>query len=294
MQINTQEISLPLLDEKKIRLFIKRIDQVHPFISGNKWYKLKYNFLEAEKQGFKTLLTFGGAYSNHISATAFSAKEKGFKSIGIIRGEAYFPLNPTLQFAKKQDMDIYYFSRSEYRKKTTQEFIENLRNRFGSFYLIPEGGTNDLAIKGASEILERNDTQDYVCCAVGTGGTIAGVINTINSHQKVIGFPSIKNFKQLEQDVRSWTNTDNYKFINDYFRGGYARLDKELVNFINEFYLLHNIPLDAIYTGKMMMGVLDLVSKDYFPKGSTILTLHTGGLQGNKGMSERLGVRLPS
>jgi 1-aminocyclopropane-1-carboxylate deaminase len=294
MQIKTQEISLSLLKQKKVRLFIKRIDQVHPFVSGNKWYKLKYNLIKADQKGFKTLLTFGGAYSNHIVATAFAAKEKGLKSIGLIRGEEHFPLNSTLRFARENGMELHYVNRSDYRQKATQDCIKNLRNRFGDFYLISEGGTNDLAIKGAAEILDTNDTQDYICCAVGTGGTIAGIIRASNDKQTVIGFPAIKGFKQLKKDIKNWTNTNNYKLINNYVGDGYAKVSKELVEFINKFNAEHNIPLDAIYTGKMLMGILDLVGKDYFPKGSTILTIHTGGLQGNKGMSERLGIKLPS
>jgi 1-aminocyclopropane-1-carboxylate deaminase len=293
MKIETKEISLPLLDEKEVRLFIKRIDKIHPFVSGNKWFKLKYNLFEAKKQGLNTLLTFGGAYSNHISATAFAAQEKGINSIGIIRGEEHLPLNPTLGFAIDNGMKLHYISRSNYKEKTSANFLEALKNQFGDFYLIHEGGTNELAIQGAKEILDKNDTQDYICCPVGTGGTIAGIINASNDQQTVIGFPAIKGFEQLEKDINNWTNATNYKFINDYVGNGYAKINKDLVVFINEFNARHNIPLDAIYTGKMMMGILDLVAKDYFPKGSSILAIHTGGLQGNKGMSERLGVKLP-
>jgi 1-aminocyclopropane-1-carboxylate deaminase len=293
MKIETKEISLPLLDEKEVRLFIKRIDKIHPFVSGNKWFKLKYNLLEAKKQGLNTLLTFGGAYSNHISATAFAAQEKGINSIGIIRGEEHLPLNPTLRFAIDNGMKLHYISRSNYKEKNSANFLEALKNQFGDFYLIPEGGTNELAIQGAKEILNKNDIQDYICCPVGTGGTIAGIINASNDKQTVIGFPAIKGFEQLEKDINNWTNATNYKFINDYVGNGYAKINKDLVVFINEFNARHNIPLDAIYTGKMMMGILDLVTKDYFPKGSSILGIHTGGLQGNKGMSERLGISLP-
>jgi 1-aminocyclopropane-1-carboxylate deaminase len=293
MEIKTQEISLPLLKEKEIKLFIKRTDQTHQHISGNKWYKLKYNLIEAKKQGFKTLLTFGGAYSNHIAATACSAKEKSFKSIGIIRGEEHLPLNPTLQFAKDNRMVLRYVSRSDYREKTTPDFLEQLKVKFGDFYLIPEGGSNELAIQGTAEILDANDTQDYICCAVGTGGTISGIINASTAKQTVIGFLAIKGIDELEKDIGCWVNKFNYKFINNYVGDGYAKVNKELVEFINEFNAEHNIPLDAVYTGKMMMGILDLIRKDFFPKGSSILAIHTGGLQGNKGMSKRLGVILP-
>ena len=293
MKIETKEISLPVLKEKEVRLFIKRIDKVHPFVSGNKWFKLKYNLIEAEKQGLNTLLTFGGAYSNHIAATAYVAKKKGYKSIGIIRGEKHLSLNPTLRFAEENGMKLHYVSRNYYNEKTTSDFLEKLKIQFDDFYLIPEGGTNELAIQGASEILDSNDSQDYICCAVGTGGTIAGIINSSNAKQNVIGFPAIRGFGQLEMDINDWTNANNYKFINDYVGGGYAKINNELVDFINEFNSRNNIPLDAIYNGKMFMGILDLVTKDYFSKGSSILAIHTGGLQGNKGMVERLGVSLP-
>ena len=203
MEIKTQEISLPLLKEKEIKLFIKRTDQTHQHISGNKWYKLKYNLIEAKKQGFKTLLTFGGAYSNHIAATACATKENGFKSIGVIRGEEHLPLNPTLQFAKEQGMHIHYVSRSDYREKTTPDFLEKLKVQFSDFYLIPEGGSNELAIQGTAEILDANDTHDFVCCAVGTGGTIVGIINASTNKQTVIGFPAIKGILEKSKFVVS-------------------------------------------------------------------------------------------
>ena len=294
MKIESQEISLSLLKEKEIRLFVKRLDKVHPFISGNKWFKLKYNLIEAKKLGYKTLLTFGGAYSNHILATAFAAKENGLKSIGVIRGEEHLPLSPTLRFARENGMELHYVSRADYRLKATPIFLDKLKAQFGDFYLLPEGGSNELAIKGTEEILDASDTQDYICCSVGTGGTIAGIINASDSTQQVIGFPAIKGSDDLLKDVRCWTDNKNLELINTYTEGGYAKLTEELIQFINEFHKTQNIPLDAVYTGKMMMGILDLVAKDYFPKGSSILAVHTGGLQGNKGMSERLGVKLPS
>ena len=293
MKIKTQEISQPLLKEKEIQLFIKRIDLISPFVSGNKYYKLKYNLLESEKQNRKIILTFGGAYSNHIAATAFAANEKGFKSIGIIRGEETLPLNDTLIFAKLNGMELHYVTRQEYRKKHTDNFIQKLKDKFGDFYLIPEGGTNKLALKGTQEILDKNDTQNFICTAIGTGGSISGIVNSSYNHQKVIGFPATKGSEMLENDIRSWTNKQNWKLINDYHFGGYAKISEELTNFIMNFYDKNNIPLDAIYTGKMMFGILDLIKKDYFPKGSSILAIHTGGLQGNKGMNERFKLNLP-
>ena len=293
MKIETEEISIPLFEEKEVRIFIKRIDKLHPFVSGNKWFKLKYNLIEARKQGYETLLTYGGAYSNHIAATAFAAKDNGFKSIGIIRGERYLPLNPTLKFAEDNGMVLQYVNRNDYREKKT-DFLEQFKLNFGDFYLIPEGGSNELAIEGTSEILDVNDTHDFVCCPVGTGGTIAGIINASTDNQTVVGFPAIKGFDVLKNDILGCVKSSNYKFINNYVGNGYAKVNEVLVKFINEFNIIHDIPLDAIYTGKMMMGIFDLVVNDYFPRGSSILAIHTGGLQGNKGMTERLGIKLPS
>jgi 1-aminocyclopropane-1-carboxylate deaminase len=293
MKIKTKEISHPLLKEKGIKLFIKRIDLIHPFVSGNKYYKLKYNLLEASKQNTNTILTFGGAYSNHIAATSFAANEKGFKSIGIIRGEETLPLNDTLSFAKENGMELHYVSREEYRQKNSSDFIEKLKDKFGDFYLIPEGGSNKLAIKGTQDILDKNDTQNFICTAIGTGGTISGIINSISDNQKVLGFPAIKGSEDLEKDISSWTNQQNWELITDYHFGGYAKISEMLIQFILDFYDKNNIPLDAIYTGKMMFGILDLIDKDYFEKGSEILAIHTGGLQGNKGMNERFGLNLP-
>ena len=293
MKIETEEISIPLFEEKEVRIFIKRIDKLHPFVSGNKWFKLKYNLIEARKQGYETLLTYGGAYSNHIAATAFAAKDNGFKSIGIIRGERYLPLNPTLKFAEDNGMVLQYVNRNDYREKKT-DFLEQFKLNFGDFYLIPEGGSNELAIEGTSEILDVNDTHDFVCCPVGTGGTIAGIINASTDNQTVVGFPAIKGFDVLKNDILGCVKSSNYKFINNYVGNGYAKVNERLVKFINEFNIIHDIPLDAIYTGKMMMGIFDLVVNDYFPRGSSILAIHTGGLQGNKGMTERFGIKLPS
>ena len=293
MKIKTEQISTPILKDKGINLYIKRIDLVHKYISGNKWYKLKYNIIEAKSQLKHTLLTFGGAYSNHIAATSFAAQSNGFKSIGVIRGDEEFSLNPTIEFAKSNGMYLHYVSRDDYRKKDTDVFINKLKEKFGDFYLLPEGGANKQAIKGASEILDKNDVQDFICCPVGTGGTIAGIISSSSQKQTIIGFPSVKGVKGLKKTVRKYSNKRNFIFVNDYLYGGYARLTDELVEFIMNFNINHKIPLDAIYTGKMMMGVLDLVSKDYFSQGSSILVVHTGGLQGNLGMNKRFALNLP-
>jgi len=279
------------IQKNGITVAIRREDLIHPFVSGNKFRKLKYNLLQAKAENQTTLLTFGGAFSNHIAAVAFAGKEHHFKTIGIIRGDELqdkINENPTLKFAQENGMQFEFVSRNEYSSKENPEFIEQLREKFGSFYLIPEGGTNDLAIKGCEEILTEEDSQfDYVCCAVGTGGTISGLINSALPHQKVLGFPALKG-DFLREEICKFAKTDNWQLITDYHFGGYGKVNLELIHFINNFSESNNIPLDPVYTSKMAFGVLDLIAKDYFPSNSKILLIHTGGLQGIQGMNQLL------
>ena len=276
------------IQHSNITLFLKREDLLHPYISGNKFRKLKYNLEQAKSEGKKTLLTFGGAFSNHILAVAAAGKEYGFETIGIIRGEELkdkIDENPTLQKAQEFGMIFEFVSRDEYRVKNNEAFIDKLLKKFGAFYLLPEGGTNELAVKGCEEILTQEDADfDYICCAVGTGGTISGILNCSKSGQQVLGFPALKG-DFLTEDICSFAENKNWKLITDYHFGGYGKVTPELIHFINEFYQQHNIPLDPIYTGKMVFGVLDLIEKQYFPENSTILMIHTGGLQGVAGMN---------
>ncbi|WP_338021195.1 1-aminocyclopropane-1-carboxylate deaminase/D-cysteine desulfhydrase [Aquiflexum gelatinilyticum] len=297
--ISTQEIHLPLLEENGIRLSIKRLDQVHNLVSGNKFYKLKYNLEEAQKSGFSTVLTFGGAFSNHIHATAAAARVEGFKSIGIIRGEETIPSNPTLSFAKSEGMQLDFINREDYRKKAEDSFIEKLKEKFGFFYLIPEGGTNSLAIKGTKEILGKEDAEfTHIGCSIGTGGTFAGLAESILSHQHLLGFSSLKgDFIHSETNHLLEENLINplgkYSIFDAYHFGGYGKSGAELLDFIKWFYSETQIPLDPIYTGKMMFGIIDLIRKDFFEKGSHILAIHSGGLQGIAGFNQRLGTSLP-
>jgi 1-aminocyclopropane-1-carboxylate deaminase len=274
-----------------IKLFIKREDKIHPFISGNKYRKLKYNLIEAQNTKQHTLLSFGGAYSNHIAAVAAAGKEFGFKTIGVIRGEELstkISENATLSYAQDCEMQFKFVSREAYRTKTSLKFINSLKTEFGDFYLIPEGGTNDLAVKGCEEILTDNDVFfDIVCCSVGTGGTISGLINASSPHQKIIGFPALKG-DFLQNDISKFTTKSNWELNTDYHFGGYAKINSELVEFINKFKVEHNILLDPIYTGKMMFGLFDLIKKNHFQKGTKILAIHTGGLQGIEGMNAYL------
>lgn len=274
-----------------VELYIKRDDLNHPLISGNKLRKLKYNLIEAREKGFSKIVTFGGAFSNHILATAAAGKEFGFETIGVIRGEELINQiddNPTLLEARNLGMKFYFISREIYRNKDSEVFLKELEEKFGSFYLVPEGGTNELAIKGCEEILEEEDSSfDFVCCAVGTGGTISGIINASKTNQKILGFPALKG-DFLYNDIRKFVHQNNWDLILDYHFGGYGKIKPELITFLNKFYLETNVPLDPLYNGKMMFGIIDLIAKNYFPSGSKILAIHTGGLQGIKGVNKIL------
>jgi 1-aminocyclopropane-1-carboxylate deaminase len=294
-QVETTKLKLDFEPNFEVSLFVKREDRIHPFISGNKFRKLKYNFLEAKEKGFQQLLTFGGAYSNHISAVASLGHEFGFETIGIIRGEelgkdieSTLLSNPTLQFAREKGMKLAFVTREQYRDKEKDYFTHRLRQNYGDFFLIPEGGTNDLAIKGCEEILQEEDRQfDFVCVAVGTGGTLSGLINSSASHQRILGFPALKG-DFLKSEIEKYTiRKEGWSLINDYHFGGYGKVNEDLVNFINKFSHEQHIPLDPVYTGKMFFGIFDLIKKGYFFKGAKILAIHTGGLQGIKGMNLR-------
>ena len=280
-----KEIQSRLLKESHVKLLIKCEYLNHPFISGNKWWKLKYNLEQAVQRKHHTLLTFGGAYSNHIYATAAAAKEIGLKSIGIIRGEEVQPLNHTLAFAESCGMKLHFVSREKYRNKTADDFIQQLQNKFGDFYLIAEGGTNELAVKGVAEFgaaLINEVDFDYLCLPVGTGGTMAGIVKALAGRKKTLGFSVLKGGGFLNHEVKKWVGSsfDNWSIVEDYHFGGYAKVTNELTNFMNEIETQHQLPLDQVYTAKMMFGVFDMLQKEYFKRGSTILVLHTGGLQG--------------
>ena len=291
-----EQIHLPILEEKKVELFLKREDLIHPFVSGNKFRKLKYNLLEAKKLKKKALLTFGGAYSNHVVATAVAGKLAGFKTFGIIRGDELtknlketLEENATLREAHENGMKLQFVSREQYRQKSSFGFIEKMKNKWGDFYLIPEGGTNCLAVEGCEEILIKEDSNfDYICSAVGTGGTISGLINSSKKHQKIIGFPALKgNF--LSEEIRKFISIKkNWSLEKSYHFGGYAKHTEELIDFINTFKKETGVLLDPVYTGKMLFGILDLVKKDTFAEGSKILAIHTGGIQGVAGFNQKL------
>jgi 1-aminocyclopropane-1-carboxylate deaminase len=275
-----QEINDLVFERAGIRLLVKREDLNHTLVSGNKWWKLKYNLIDAAEKNLKTLLTYGGAYSNHIFATAAAAAEVGFRSIGIIRGEEALPLNPTLPFARKMGMELHYISRGAYRLKATPSILQ----KFDNFYIIPEGGSNLLAVKGVREFAAKlNFSFEYLCCAVGTGGTLSGLIEGLSPEKKILGFPTLKGAEFLTEEIKKLSerskHLSNWELVHDYHFGGYAKSTPQLMQFIERFKTTHDIPLEFVYTGKMMAGIYHLISSGYFPRGSTILAIHTGGLQ---------------
>lgn len=289
LHIETQEVNISL--PNGVRLYIKREDKNHHFVSGNKLRKLKYNILKAKEEGKTTLLTFGGAYSNHIAATAAAGQLSGLKTIGVIRGEELFAKideNPTLSFAKKCGMDFLFVTREAYRYKHTDEFLSELKKKYGSnIYIAPEGGTNALAVKGCEEILTAEDAAfDIICSAVGTGGTISGLINASFPHQTVLGFPALKG-EFLSDVIKSYTQKTNWQLIHDYNFGGYAKISDELIFFLNNFNKKTRISLDPIYTGKMIFAIFALSNKNFFKPNTKILAIHTGGLQGIQGINQK-------
>ncbi|WP_445384166.1 1-aminocyclopropane-1-carboxylate deaminase/D-cysteine desulfhydrase [Robiginitalea sp. IMCC44478] len=290
MKSVTQLLKLPLLEHKKVELYVKREDLLFPELSGNKYRKLKYNLKRAAERGHGALLTFGGAFSNHIHATAAAGKLFGFKTIGLIRGEelAGKPLNPTLQAASDNGMQLVFISREAYRQKADPGFLEKINVEYKYPYILPEGGTNEAAIAGCSEILSPEDQQfHYICCSVGTGGTLAGLASAAAPNQTVLGFPALK-AEGFSSELSNLIPSNNWALVDKYHFGGYGKINRELIEFINGFYRETGIPLDPVYTGKLFYGILEEVRVDGFKAGSKILAIHTGGLQGIEGMNPKL------
>jgi 1-aminocyclopropane-1-carboxylate deaminase len=298
-------------DDLAIEIDIKREDLLHAAVSGNKLRKLKYNFQEAQNQEQNTILTYGGAFSNHIAATAAAGNLLGFKTIGIIRGEELgsdlaktLSNNATLKLAHKNGMKFHFVTREAYRDKYTEIFQEELKFKFSPFYNIPEGGTNKLAVRGTEEILINCGTSDYdiICVAAGTGGTAAGIINSAMAHQSVIVFSALKgNFMRAE--IEKYTIRNNFEIVNETAFGGYAKSDDRLINYMNTRFresvtMEHpnGIPLEPIYTAKMMYGIEQMVETGVIKGKTRILAVHTGGLQSiagyNKMLSKKRRIKL--
>ena len=275
---------------KNIQLFIKREDLIHPEISGNKYWKLFYNIRRYLTQNIEnpTLITFGGAYSNHIAATAALASDLSIPAIGIIRGEELvtrWQNNPTLQLAHQKGMDFRFVTREQYRDK--ESLAQQLKKEFPQALIIPEGGSNTLAVNGIQHMLnEETKIFDYLCSAVGTGGTLAGLSKYCENHQQILGFKAVDD-PSLAQSIKEFSGKDNFSLWEAHL-GRYGIINDELIRFINDFYSEYHIPLDPIYTGKMMKKLMELIDDDYFPENAKILAFHTGGLQGIAGANAML------
>jgi len=296
----TQVVVDPVLEQLGIKLLMKRDDLIHPIVSGNKWRKLRYNLTAALRADHHTLLTFGGAFSNHIVATAFAAKGSGLDSIGIIRGEDDAE-NPTLKAARELGMELVFISREEYRQKDEESFIQALRQRHGRFHLVPEGGANADGVRGCAEILREVDQDfDIVCCACGTGTTLAGIGLGLQRGQKALGFPALKGAEPLVDEVKRLMDVsglrtatgrevgpDQLSLNCEFHFGGYAKIDRELLRFIEGFKERTGVGLDPVYSGKMMYGICAMAADGRIARGTTVLGIHTGGMQGWLGMRHR-------
>lgn len=296
-----QKINHPLFDKVGVEFFIKRDDLIHSDISGNKWRKLKFNIEKFKANKYDGILTFGGAFSNHIAATAAAGKMLDIKTIGIIRGEELsYQSNETLQKAHYNGMNLVFVSRSKYAERYERLYHEELRAKYGNFLIINEGGANYHGVLGCTEILKEIEfTPDYIYSASGTGTTVAGLL--LSSIQtKIVSVPVFKNggfikddiislLKQfmldsvtLEQKVERLSLNLNHHF------GGYGKFNQELIDFINSFYEQTQIKLDQIYTAKMMFTLINDLKEKKFKKGDVIVALHTGGLQGLTSIKNKL------
>jgi len=278
-----QPLNSAFLEKHGIELWMKREDLIHPEISGNKWRKLKYNIAEAEKQGLKRILTFGGAYSNHIAATAAVGKLLDFETIGIIRGDEGFE-NKTLKKAKENGMHLHFVSREDYKLKTNSSFIQNWKEQFGAFFAIPEGGANELGVMGCEEILnESEESFDAIAVSAGTGTTAAGICRQLKRGNLMV-FPALKGGEFIKEEMKQYCSKEQLQNVQlqlDYHFGGYGKTKPSQLEFMSQFYQEFAVELDQVYTSKMMFGLFDLIGKGSFKKGSKVLAIHTGGLQGN-------------
>lgn len=265
---------------------VLRLDLIHPIISGNKWFKLKYNLQQITDLGFKQVLTFGGPYSNHLVATAAAAKYFGISSVGIVRGEFdETQLSPTMQACKEFGMQLIFVSRADYSKKNESAFLNQLQTQYPNAFIIPEGGANEWGRKGCVEINKYiSDSYTHICCSIGSGTTFTGLCNAAADHQQLIGFVPMKQGNYLTKDISDWVNkkkTSNWQLTDEFHFGGFGKYNQELLNFMNTMYFQFRLPLDFVYTAKMMMGVKVLSERDFFPAQSRIICIHSGGLQGN-------------
>lgn len=294
-----QEVEHEVFGQRGLRLLVKRDDLLHSHVSGNKWRKLKYNLLEAHRLGLTRLITFGGAFSNHLAAVAAAGKEFGFETVGIVRGERSSELNPTLRFCKSCNMELHFVSRTDFKGKNNEDLLEDLQINRSDALMLPEGGANCLALPGCREIVAETKEQlghspDFIVTACGTGATLAGIATGIEGHCQALGVSVLKgDFLQKEVEkllaACGEATSGNYRVLDGFHFGGYAKFTPALIEFINDFRQSTGIPLDPIYTGKAFFAAFELAKQGFFHEGSTVVLLHTGGLQGIAGFNQRFG-----
>ena len=283
--ITIDQLYLPLLSEKNVEADVLRLDKIHPLVSGNKWFKLRYYLEDANKQGKQTIVTYGGAWSNHIIATAAICKINKLNCIGIIRGEDANNLSPTLIEAKNLGMQLFFISREDYKNENVPDELKG-----NGYYLIPAGGYGIMGAEGAATILNfcKRENYTHICCAAGTGTMTAGLIKNSLPSNRVIAISVLKDNLDIEKSIELLTGDDTkgFQLIHDYHFGGYAKQKPALIDFMNEFFRQTNIPSDFVYTGKLFFAVNDLIGKNFFAPGSRLLIIHSGGLQGNVSLSK--------
>ena len=278
-----QELVDDRLARHGVGLYLKRDDLIHPEVPGNKWRKLRLNLAAAAEGGYATLLTFGGAYSNHIRATAAAGGLFGLSTVGVIRGEEHTPLNPSLAYAVSRGMRLAYLDRGAYRRKDSPETTNALRARFGEFYLLPEGGSNELGVRGCAELPREIDVGfDVICCACGTGGTLAGIAAGLRAGQRALGFSALKGGQFLAAQVEDLqrrafgAGSGNWTIECGFHFGGFARTTPELEAFVSGFQARHGLVLERVYVAKMLAGVFALADQGAFAPGTTVVAVVTG------------------
>ncbi|CAN5881422.1 pyridoxal-phosphate dependent enzyme [soil metagenome] len=280
------QLNSPLFKEKGISVIIARLDKIHPIISGNKLFKLYYFLQNSLRQNLKPILTFGGAYSNHLVATAYACKIMGIPSIGVVRGERSSSIFPTLLQCESYGMQLHFISREAYQLKNLTGFQDQIISQFGDCIIVPEGGYHPLGAEGASLIMGKIQSCNptHVGTPVGTATTLAGLLKGSTDEEKIIAIPVLKNMNDLPERL-SFLGCGEYlkrlEIFDQYHFGGYAKKTASLIHFMNDLFLIHRIPTDFVYTAKMMYGIFDKIHTGYFPRGSNIVCIHTGGLQGN-------------
>lgn len=299
---------IPYLSNTNLKVDCLRLDQIHPIVSGNKWYKLRYYLKAAKETNANAIASFGGPYSNHLVALSYAAKTEGLTSIGYVRSNQGEPITPSLQEAMNYGMQLVFLGRTSFQEKKDALLKENESSLNKDIYFVDEGGYGNIGAKGAATIIKdwkhnnANDVAnaisnnvenplhqyDFIICAVGTGTMIAGIINAAAQHQTIIGIPVLKNEGSIVNEIKNLLLNQNAAFtlLHEYHQGGYAKTTPVQINFMNQFWEETKIPTDIVYTGKVFYAVNELVNKNYFKSNSSILVMHSGGLQGNRSLEK--------